>query len=73
MATKRIILIQIEGSKKLYQVRLDAMLQILREREFNVMQSHHFSENMKLVNAMEKDAETTLYNSHDKYDVEYDI
>ena len=71
--TKRIILLQIEGSKKNFAIGLDAYLQILREREFNALQLHHGSENYKLLNAMEKEAEAILYNSHDQYDVEYDI
>lgn len=73
MANKRIILIQMEGSKKNFVIGLDAFLQILRERKFNTLQLHHGSENWKLLSAMEKEADATMYKSKDEYDVGYDI
>lgn len=73
MANKRIMVMQIEGSKKNFVIGLDAFLQILRERQFNTMQLHHGSENWKLLSAMEKEAAATMYRSKDEYDVGYDI
>jgi len=62
-----------EGSKKNFAIGLDAYLQVLKERQFNTMQADCASENKRLLDDMEKEAEATLYNSHDQYDVEYDI
>jgi hypothetical protein len=73
MANKRCVRMQIEGSKKTFDISFDTYIQILRERNFNAMQAHKYSENLKLVHAMERDAEATFYNCHNECDVEYDI